>query len=290
MTPIQKPPFVRDTPTTTSANAIDIAGLVERRKQTVRALEQTKEVIQSGRLARSGETMAADLEAALAGKPEAGAPGTIRVRVAAAPVAKEKLPAVPLAELQVRLKIKEQIVREEPTNAVGLVELEVPAEFSKSDYEIEVFAPDCTVVACQHGRLTGKQTGPVHLIELPRKENLKPQIERAKPIEDGLKAARERAALVRTVAVKALKEQETRLVEYLAEIDQEIASTHAVCPSVPQIPVEVKAVQTQPVTTPRSRTLSADSTLKAKTKPAKAPSKSSKSNSKRRPSGRKKSK
>src|SRR5688500_15069976 len=86
-------------------------GLTENRKQALRALEETREAIQSGQLLRSGEAAAKELENALTGKPEAGEPGVIMARVVASSVAKEKLPPVPLAGLQVQLRIKEEILR-----------------------------------------------------------------------------------------------------------------------------------------------------------------------------------
>lgn len=200
----------------------DVSGLVAQREQALRALEQTYAARQSGEIERAGDAVVKALEEGLSGPPEPGPPRVVIARVVAAADSRAKLPAVPLSGLLTRLKVKNEVVGEEATNAFGIVDLALP-EGSTSSYEIEVLGPDCSVLACQPGRWGPKQPSPVHRIELGRTDQLKPQLERARPFEDGIKRARERAELAREVAAKALAAQETRLVKYLAEIDAALA-------------------------------------------------------------------
>jgi hypothetical protein len=68
---------------------------------------------------------------------------------------------------------------------------------------------------------------------LGRTEALKPQLERAAPLEDSLRLARARAALAREALRKALTTQEARLVEHVAEIDDELAGRRRPTPTDP---------------------------------------------------------
>lgn len=204
------------------ARTLDVSGLVAQREQAVRALQQTREARKSGELERIGESAVKELESSIAGVPDTAEAGFAIARVVASGDAKAGLPAVPLSGLTTRLKIKEKVEAEDVTNAFGLVTLPLPKE-TEGSYELEVLAPDCTLLACQPARWTPKRPAAPHLFELARTENLKPHVERAQPLEEGIRQARARATLARDVMVKALEAQETRLVEYLAEIDAALA-------------------------------------------------------------------
>jgi hypothetical protein len=224
----------------------DITSLLAQRERVVAALEQTRAARKSGVIVQTAATTLKQLEMVVVGQPESTDAGIVLARVVAAGDADTRLSAVPLAGLTVRLRIKENVVVEETTNALGLALLQLPkneagctaaravsAIFSLADtqspkdeagtYKVEVLAPDCTILACQAGRWQPRQPAPVHLVELARTENLKPHIERASPLQKGIRQARERASLAREVVAAALKAQETRLIEYLAEIDAALA-------------------------------------------------------------------
>jgi hypothetical protein len=231
----------------------DVSGLVAQREQAARALEQTYEARTSGEIERAGDAVVKALEEGLSGSPEPGPAGVVIARVVAAADSRAKRPAVPLSGLVTRLKVKSEVVREESTNAFGIVDLELP-KATEGTYELEVLGPDCTVLACQQGRWGPKQPSPVHRIELGRTDQLQPQLERARPLEDSINKARERADLAREVATKALAAQETRLVEYLAEIDAALACQPLPRTEAPRQPLGEVETQPAPEATARAET------------------------------------
>jgi hypothetical protein len=182
-----------------------------------RALDQTRDALRSGDIAKAGAKAAAAIESSLAGKPEPVGAEVITARVVAVGDAKKGIPSIPLEGLTVRLKVEDKVIEESATDRLGLVSLPI-GRHADAAYEMEVLGPDCGVVACQSGR-AGAKSPAAHLIELPRTAGLKPQIERAKPLEDVIRKARERAAIAEEVVRKALTAQEKRLVEYLDGLD-----------------------------------------------------------------------
>jgi hypothetical protein len=184
-----------------------------------RALEQTREAIKSGELTRVGEQAVRALEQSLAGKPEAGDPGEVVVRVVAVGDRREGVPSVPLGGLTVRLNVENKPIAEKVTDPRGLAALPL-GDIADAAYEVEVLGADCAPIACQPGRIQRKAGVETHLIELPRTEALKPQLERALPLEDAVRAARARADVAARVMQQALAEQEKQLVEFLAEIEK----------------------------------------------------------------------
>lgn len=209
-------------PVTAPDETHDLSGLIEQRAQALRALEQTRAAQKTEEIARAGESAVRELETAVAGRPEPGPPGWITARVVATGQSERGVPPIPLADLPVRLKVAGEVVREGGTDRLGMVGLELPKERFEA-YELEVVGPDCQVIACQAGRWSENEPASTHLFEVPRTEALAPQLERARPFELGIRKARERAALAREVVTKALAAQETRLQEYLAEIEAALA-------------------------------------------------------------------
>ena len=206
-------------------NKRDVSGLTEQRQQAVRALEETREARQTGEIEKAAAKVVDQLEQGLTGTPEPGSSGVVTARVVASGDSKERQPAVPLAGLTARLKVNEKVVEEKETNPFGLVTLELPKEEAGS-YELEILGPSCNVIACQQGRWGPKQSPVGHRIEVGRSEELKPQLERAAMFEEAIKKARERANIARDVVIKALDAQERKLIEYLAEIDDELKCEH----------------------------------------------------------------
>jgi hypothetical protein len=227
------------------AAAVSVCDLAAEREAARVALERTEEELKSGDLARAGAEAVGALEESVAGKPEAADPGAVIARVVAVGDRKEGLPAVPLEGLKARLRIGERTVAEATTDRVGLVALPIGEE--KGSYELEVLGPDCVVMACQPGRLTG-DTPPPHLVELPRTEALKPPIERAAPFEAAILKARDRAAIAERVMTKALLEQARALSKYIAEIDAGSGGTGGDVRPVSTAPVEPPS---QPSVEPR---------------------------------------
>jgi hypothetical protein len=220
--------------------ATDVPGLVMQREQAARALDQTRQARRSGEIEQAGPRTAQELEQAVAGPPDPGPPGFVTARVVASPDARSKRPAVPLSGLTVRLTIGRRVptkpkekerppaegdegaLAEGTTNAFGLVALELPKP-NQGAYALEVLGPDYTLLTSEAGRWSAKQPSPIHLVELARAASLKPHLERARPLEEGIIEARARADMAREVAAKALEVQEKRLVEYLGEIDAALA-------------------------------------------------------------------
>ena len=188
------------------------------REAARRALEETREALRSGEIAKAGQNAAREFERSLAAKPERGDLGEIVVRAVAIGDQRKGVPAIPLEGVPTRLKVDGKIIAEASTNAIGLVSLPL-GELTEVSYEIEVLGADCGVLACQTGRATRKLGADSHLIELPRTEALKPYLERAQPLEDAIRSARDRAAIGEEVMTKALVVQEKRLVEYLEALD-----------------------------------------------------------------------
>jgi hypothetical protein len=238
-----------------AAQQRDVSGLVAQREQAARALEQTHQARTSGEIERAGDAVVEALEEGLSGSPEPGPAGVVIARVVAAADSKEKRPAVPLSGLVTRLKVKSEVVREESTNAFGIIDLELP-KATEGTYELEVLGPDCTVLVCQPGRWGPQQPSPVHRIELGRTDQLQPHLERARPLEDSIIKARERAELAREVATKALAAQETRLVEYLAEIDAALQQPSRV--ETPRQPLGEAEIQPTPGVTAPAETSRAE--------------------------------
>jgi hypothetical protein len=217
MDPEKPPPRPFITPRARAATRPS-AGFAGEREAAKRALDETREAIQSGALVKAGADIVRDLERSLAGKPEPGDPGEVVARVVAAGDRSAGLPAVPLEGLQARLKVDGKVVAESVTGKLGLVTLPLGG-LGDVSYEVEVLGTDCAPAACVTGRATRESGGDSHLVELPRTDAIKPQIERARPFEEGIRAARDRAALSAEVMTKALAAQEKRLVEYLAGLD-----------------------------------------------------------------------
>jgi hypothetical protein len=200
------------------------AALTAEREAARRALEETREAIQSNEIARAATASVRAMETGLAGKPEAGDADEVIVRVVAVGDFRKGVPAVPLEGISVRLKVGDQVVADSITDRLGLASLPLGRR-GDATYEVEVLGADCAALVCQPGRADGKTPPAPHLIELPRNEALKPQLERAQPIEDAIRAARDRAALAEAVVKKGLVAQEKRLVEHVAELDAAIAGT-----------------------------------------------------------------
>ncbi|HYP07852.1 MAG TPA: hypothetical protein VER03_16585 [Bryobacteraceae bacterium] len=221
----------------------DVSGLAEYRSQAVRALDQTRAARSTGDIAKVADEAVKQIETGLTGMPEAGPEGTIVARVVASADSQSKAPAIPLSGLLARLKVNHEIVAENDTNAFGVVDFEIP-KAAEGSYEIEVLAPDCSVLVCQSGKFDGRRRNPVHRIETPRSGIIKSQIERSKPIEEGILQARERAKLVREVANKALAEQEKVLVKYLEDLDAELqCESKAAAEEKPRLNAEAAAVE-----------------------------------------------
>jgi hypothetical protein len=197
----------------------DLAGLAAERERAVRALEETRRALVSGEIARAAEAALEQVEASLTGRPEES-PGVVTARVVA--IGDRKARPIPLGGVGVRLKVNNRVVSEARTNEVGLATIELGRK-NGAKYELEALAPDCTVLACQPGVWDPDKPGGTHLFELPRTKNLRAPLERARPFDEGLRKAHERAQLARDVAVKALEAQERHLEKYVATIDAELA-------------------------------------------------------------------
>ena len=203
----------------------DVSGLTEQRQRTVRALEETREARRTGEIEQAVLKVVEQIEQGLTGIPEPGPSGVVTARVVASGNAKTEQPAVPLAGLIVQLKVKEAVVEQKETNQFGLVTFE-PLKAEEGSYQIEVLGPRGSVIAHQQGRWGPKQAPMSHLMEVARSEELKPQLERAAIFEEVIKQAHARADIAQDVTVKALDAQEQKLIEYLAEIDDELKCEH----------------------------------------------------------------
>jgi hypothetical protein len=189
--------------------------LAGERAAAKRALDETREALQSGEIVQAAENAVRNLETAIAGKPEAGDPGEVVARVVAVGDRRSGVPAVPLEGLRARLKVDGKVIAEGITGKLGLVSFPL-GDLRDVSYEVEVLGTDCAPTA--PGRSTRGSGGDSILIEVPRTEALKPHLERARPLEDGIRDARDRAALGAKVITDALVAQEKQLVEYLAEL------------------------------------------------------------------------
>jgi hypothetical protein len=197
--------------------------LAERRRQAVRALQQTRAEMRERSVNKAANEALRSAEQRLTGPPDPGAPGIVTARVVGVPGKGE--PSTPLAGIGLRLKMKENVVAETQTDALGLGQLELPQDVRES-YELEALGPDCQVIACQRGSVDPQSKEPVsptHMFEVARTDVLTPNFERAKPWQEALVTARKRRDLtVRAVSV-ALEKQEGDLVKLIAEIDEGLA-------------------------------------------------------------------
>ena len=223
-----------------------------------------------------------ELEIALTGPPEPSRDGVLTARVVATGDKRANLPAVPLGGLAVRLKVKEVVVAEARSNAFGLVSLDLPREEQEGRYDLEVLGPDCAVLACVTDRWDPQKQAPVHHVELARTEALQPQLEAARPFEEAIQNARERAALARQVAVKALQAQEIRLVAYLAEIDAAMECLPDAGRETRTPAVNPAVIETPPPATPDSAATASKGTPDAATPDTGTPSEAEKRKQRRR--------
>jgi len=213
-------------PAARPAEPRDLSGLIARREQAARALAQTRDARKSQAIQRAADAAAGALAHALTGLPPPATKSQLRARVVAAADSKAGLPVVPLADLQVRLNIDDKISGKATSDILGQVEFDLPAP-EKGKYELEVIAPDGTVLTSQRGTWTSKQPAPVHRLEAPRSAQLQPHLERARHLEQGLLEVRRRADLAGAVAAKALHAQQELLTAYLAEVDSRLGSQPA---------------------------------------------------------------
>lgn len=201
----------------------DHAFLAERRRQAVRALEQTRAELRERSVDQAANEALRDTERRLTGPPDAGAPGTVTARVVGVPGKSE--PAAPLANIDLRLRFGEQVVSDARTDALGLGQLELP-KGAGEDYELEALGPNGKVIARQRGSANlqpGSPNSPAHLFEVARTEELTPNFERAKPWQEALATARKRRDLAVRAVDTALEKQENELVKLISEIDNILA-------------------------------------------------------------------
>jgi hypothetical protein len=212
-----------DESTTVRFFAPDKTFLAERRRQAVRALEQTRTEMRERSIDKAANEALRDAERRLTGPLAPGTPGIVTARVVGVPGKNE--PAVPLAGIDLRLKVGEKVVAETQTDALGLGQLELPKN-TRESYELEVVGPDCKVIACQRGSVdleTKESDSPTHLFEVARTEGLTPNFERAKPWQEALVTAQKRRDLTVRAVSTALEKQENDLIRLIAEIDRVLA-------------------------------------------------------------------
>lgn len=198
----------------------DTTFLAERRRQVVRALQQTRAEIGNSSVDKTADKALQEVERRLTGPPDPGIPGVVTVRVVGVPGKNE--PATPLAGISLHLKVGDQVVAETQTDDLGLGQLELPKNGYES-YEIEAIGPGCQVIACQRSLVASDSTelnSPIHLFNVAKTEGLTPNFERAKPWQDALVSARKRRDLSVQAAKVALQRQESELVKLIEEIDQ----------------------------------------------------------------------
>jgi hypothetical protein len=192
-----------------------IEDLVARKGKYVEALKQTRELRDSGRIAKAVAERLARLSGSATERPEAGPEGTLVARVVGIAGDKQRLP---LPGLDVQLKFGQEIVSEDKTDFTGLVVLALPKEQREGKYEIDIIGSDCQVCSCARGALRAGDR-PTHLIEVEPKEGLKPAFQRGEVWLHAGKAATERADQLTRAVEKALAAQERELEKGIRELD-----------------------------------------------------------------------
>ena len=116
-----------DADATNHALGPDMTFVAERRRQAVRALEQTRKEAGEGSVKKALNEGLLEAERSVSGKP-AGEPGMIIARIVGLPGKRE--PAVPLRGLLLRLKVREKIVAEAETDLFGIGIIATPKDFA----------------------------------------------------------------------------------------------------------------------------------------------------------------
>jgi hypothetical protein len=196
-----------------------VEDLVARKRTYVKALEQTRELRASGRIARGVDERLARLADSATARPEPGPKGTAVIRVVGVTAGKQRLP---LPGLDVRLKLGEKVLTEGKTDFNGLAILALATDRLEGRYLVEVAGPDCQVYGCDHGELKpGGQ--PAHLLELGQKGGLLPAFRRGEVWLLAHKSASERAGELKHAVEQALANQAKELERAIKELDDAIA-------------------------------------------------------------------
>lgn len=209
----------RDTGEAAEAPKPDPAFVAERRRQAVRALEQTQKEIVEGSVKKAADEALGESERSLSGSPNPDDPDVIVARVIGFPGKGE--PAVPLHGMPVRLMVDRKAVAETKSDLFGLARIPLPKEGKEGigAYELEAVSPEGGTLASQTGSARPGDS-PVHVLEIARTDALAPIFERAEPWRKGLLEARARRDAAVNAVDLALAEQEKQLVALIAELDK----------------------------------------------------------------------
>ena len=202
-----------------------IEGLVRRKKDLERALTETREALANGVIGKAIDERLRLLSREQLQRPRTGATGSVVTRVLGhRPSGKRKKNRgifIPLPGLEAELRLGGKMAASGRTGHSGVVTLPFPEDF-KGGYEVTVLAPDCTVVGCHRGRLTGSRD-PTVLLTVGYQSALAPAFDRGLVWQQATERARARAVELKKKVKKALTNQRRAIEKALVELDELIA-------------------------------------------------------------------